>query len=83
MSLYTSSFIILKGHFKGEIIMRNREQFENDYLVNDRKYLEYYCIDECEAYEIEKSLSYDNDTWLFEYPKNYGLEDSYDEDSMP
>lgn len=63
--------------------MTSRERFESEYLLDDQKYLEYYCVDEAEAFEIERGLKYDRDLWLFERPRNYYLEDNYDEDSMP
>lgn len=61
---------------------KHDEQFEREYLLDDIKYLKYYCVDESEAYCIEKDLKYDRDCWLFNR-KNYELEDRYDEDSMP
>ena len=63
--------------------MTAKERFEMEYLCDDAKYLEYYCVDEGEAYAIERELKYNKDLWLFENPKNYCLEDSYDEESMP
>ena len=59
------------------------EAFEQEYLIDDQKYLEYYCHDEAEAFSIERELKYDDNLWLFERPRNYELEDRYDEDSMP
>lgn len=82
MSLYTSFNYNIEGTFKGVFKMTSREQFENDYLLNDEKYLYYYCDNEAEKLEIERELRYDNDTWLFNKP-NYGLEDDYSEDSLP
>ena len=62
--------------------MTSRELFESEYLINDVNYLKYYCVDSAEAYELEKEMSYDEDTWLFNKPSD-GLEDRYDEESMP
>lgn len=62
--------------------MTSKERFEMEYLANDAAYLKYYCVDPAEAYELEKELSYSDDTWLFNKPSN-GFEDRYDEDSMP
>lgn len=61
--------------------MTDREMFEQDYILNDVEYIK-YCNDPAEVYYLEKELSYDKDTWLFDRP-NDGLEDRYDEDSMP
>ena len=61
--------------------MTDREMFEQDYILNDIEYNK-YCNDPAEVYYLEKELSYDKDTWLFDRP-NDGLEDRYDEDSMP
>lgn len=41
--------------------MTNRELFESRYLLNDEEYLEKFCLDEAEAYCIQKELdSYSN-----------------------
>ena len=58
------------------------EMFENDYIIDDAGYLEYYCVDPAEAYSIEKDLMYSDDLWLFNKPED-GLEDNYGEESMP
>lgn len=63
--------------------MTRDEYFEATYLLDDVEYLKRFCFNEAEAYEIQKSLSYDNSCWLFEKPVNYCLEDDYTEDSMP
>lgn len=63
--------------------MTSKERFEMEYLCDDEKYLQYYCKDEAEAFEIERELSYNADLWLFEKPKNYCLEDDYGEESEP
>lgn len=62
--------------------MTKNEYFEECYVLDDVEYLKRFCSDEAEAYSIERSLAYDNDTWLFNKP-NYGLEDDYGEESMP
>ena len=62
--------------------MTDREFIEARYILNDAEYLDKVCRDEAEAYEIQKSLSYDNSCWLFDRP-NDGLEDDYGEDSLP
>ena len=62
--------------------MTDHEYYEEQYVLDDQQYLK-YCTDQAEAYEIERALSYNSDTWLFENPKNYGLEDDYTEDSVP
>lgn len=61
---------------------RDREMFEK-YLMDDEWYLKHLCFDEAEACELERELAYNRDTWLFEKPVNYELEDDYTEDSMP
>lgn len=61
--------------------MTDREMFEQDYILNDVEYIK-YCNDPVEIYCLEKELSYDKDTWLFDRP-NDGLEDRYDEESEP
>ena len=84
MSLYTSFNYNIEGtgHEKEEFIMTKQELFEEEYILNDAKYLE-ICRDEAESYYIEKEMKRDNSCWLFERPRNYQLEDPYDEDSMP
>ena len=61
--------------------MTDRELFEQEYILDDREYLN-YCNDEAEKYAIEKELSYTDDLWLFNKPTD-GLEDNYGEESMP
>ena len=61
--------------------MTDREYFEQEYILDDRQYLK-YCDDPIECYFLEKELAYSDDTWLFNKPSD-GLEDRYDEDSMP
>ena len=48
------------------------------YLIDDAEYLDRYCCDEAEKYELEKELS---KQWLFNVSDR--LEDDYTEDSMP
>lgn len=62
--------------------MTSKERFEMEYLCDDEKYLQYYCDDLAEEYLLKKEMSYDSDCWLFNRPAD-GLEDCYDEDSMP
>ena len=62
--------------------MTDREYFENEYLLDDEKYVQYYCDDLAEEYLLKKEMSYDSDCWLFNRPAD-GLEDCYDEESMP
>ena len=61
---------------------QEQELFEK-YLMDDEWYAKHFCFNEAECYEIEKGLSYDDDLWLFNSKPNYGLEDEYDEESMP
>lgn len=63
--------------------MTKNEMYEDLYVINDAEYLDRFCKNEAEAYELEKSLSYNADLWLFEHKKNYELEDDYGEESMP
>lgn len=62
--------------------MTRDEYFEECYVLDDREYLKRFCFNEAEAYSIERALAYDDDCWLFNKPSD-GLEDRYDEDSMP
>ena len=48
------------------------------YLLNDAEYLKRYCVDEAEAYFLEKEVS---KQWLFDIKQP--LEDDYTEDSLP
>ena len=48
------------------------------YLIDDAEYLDRYCCDEAEKYELEKEV---NRQWLFNV--SFPLEDDYTEDSMP
>lgn len=62
--------------------MTDREMFEEQYILDDHEYVKY--CDDIEAYFIQKELdSYNSDTWLFEHPKKYYLEDDYGEESEP
>ena len=63
--------------------MTREEYFESTYLLDDVEYLKRFCFDDAEAYRIERSLQYNYNCWLFERPVDYGLEDHYDEESMP
>ena len=64
--------------------MTKDEFFEQEYILNDRNYLKYYCHDSVEEYFLEKELNaYDRDLWLFESKPDYGLEDDYGEESEP
>ena len=61
--------------------MTDREYFEEQYILCDAEYLK-FCKNEAECYELEREMAYNDDMWLFNKPSD-GLEDHYDEDSMP
>ena len=58
--------------------MYNELTTKEKYLLDDAEYLKRYCVDEAEAYFLEKQV---NRQWLFNRPAD--LEDDYTEDSMP
>lgn len=59
---------------KMELTLTTKEK----YLIDDKEYLDRYCRNEAEKYELEKELS---KQWLFDV--TYPLEDDYSEDSLP